>query len=128
MKQVAGTLRLDLAQYRELAAFASFGSDLDKGTQAKLNRGARMVELLKQPQYKPLTVQEQVAVLFAGTRGFLDDIAVESVIKFEAEFLEFMNNAKSAVLDSIAEKEKIDDAVEADLKAAIEEFKKGFSA
>ena len=128
MKQVAGTLRLDLAQYRELAAFASFGSDLDKATQGKLNRGARMVELLKQPQYKPLTVQEQVSVLYAGTRGFLDDIAVESVLKFEAEFLEFMNNAKSAVLDAIAEKEKIDDAVEADLKAAIEEFKKGFSA
>ena len=128
MKQVAGTLRLDLAQYRELAAFASFGSDLDKATQAKLNRGARMVELLKQPQYRPQTVQEQVSVLFAGTRGFLDDVPVESVQKFEAEFLEFMNNAKSAVLDAIAEKEKIDDAVEADLKAAIEEFKKGFSA
>ncbi|BDQ34475.1 F0F1 ATP synthase subunit alpha [Pseudodesulfovibrio portus] len=128
MKQVAGTLRLDLAQYRELAAFASFGSDLDKATQAKLNRGARMVELLKQPQYKPQTVQEQVSVLYAGTRGFLDDVPVEAVIKFEAEFLDFMNNTKSAVLDAIAEKEKIDDAVEADLKAAIEEFKKGFSA
>ena len=128
MKQVAGTLRLDLAQYRELAAFASFGSDLDKGTQAKLNRGARMVELLKQPQYRPQTVQEQVAVLFAGTRGFLDDVPVEAVMKFEAEFLEFMNNAKSAVLNSIAEKQMIDDAVEADLKAAIEEFKKSFSA
>jgi len=128
MKQVAGTLRLDLAQYRELAAFASFGSDLDQATQDKLNRGARMVELLKQPQYKPLTVQEQVAILFAGTRGFVDDVPVEAVIKFEAEFLEFMNNAKSSVLDSIAEKQKIDDAVEADLKAAIEEFKKGFTA
>ena len=128
MKQVAGTLRLDLAQYRELAAFASFGSDLDKATQAKLNRGARMVELLKQPQYRPLTVQEQVSVLYAGTRGFLDDIDVDAVIKFEAEFLEFMNNAKSAVLDAIAEKQQIDDAIEADLKAAIEEFKKGFSA
>ncbi|MCJ2165435.1 MULTISPECIES: F0F1 ATP synthase subunit alpha [unclassified Pseudodesulfovibrio] len=128
MKQVAGTLRLDLAQYRELAAFASFGSDLDKGTLAKLNRGARMVELLKQPQYKPQTVQEQVAVLFAGTRGFLDDVPVEAVMKFEAEFLEFMNNAKSAVLNSIAEKQMIDDAVEADLRAAIEEFKKSFSA
>ena len=128
MKQVAGTLRLDLAQYRELAAFASFGSDLDQATQNKLNRGARMVEILKQGQYKPLSVQEQVSVLFAGTRGFLDDVPVESVIKFEAEFLEFMNNAKSAVLDSIAEKQQIDDAVEADLTAAIEEFKKGFSA
>ncbi|WP_419785731.1 F0F1 ATP synthase subunit alpha [Pseudodesulfovibrio sp.] len=128
MKQVAGTLRLDLAQYRELAAFASFGSDLDKATQAKLNRGARMVELLKQPQYRPQTVQEQVSVLFAGTKGYLDDVPVETVVRFEAEFLEFMNNAKADVLNSIAEKQKIDDAVEADLRAAIEEFKKGFSA
>jgi len=128
MKQVAGTLRLDLAQYRELAAFASFGSDLDKATQAKLNRGARMVEILKQPQYQPLPVQDQVAVLYAGTRGFLDDVPVESVQKFEAEFLEFMRNAKASVLADIAEKQALDDALEADLKAAIEEFKKGFSA
>ncbi|MDD3311148.1 F0F1 ATP synthase subunit alpha [Pseudodesulfovibrio sp.] len=128
MKQVAGTLRLDLAQYRELAAFASFGSDLDKATLGKLNRGARMVELLKQPQYRPLTVQEQVSVLFAGTKGYVDDVPVEAVVKFEAEFLEFMNNAKANVLSAIAEKQKIDDAVEADLRAAIEEFKKGFTA
>ncbi len=128
MKQVAGTLRLDLAQYRELAAFASFGSDLDKATQAKLNRGARMVEVLKQPQYKPLTVQQQVSILFAATRGFLDDVPVTSVQKFEVEFHDFMANAKSAVLDSIVEKQQIDADVEAALKAAIEEFKKGFSA
>jgi len=128
MKQVAGTLRLDLAQYRELAAFASFGSDLDKATQAKLNRGARMVELLKQPQYKPLKVEEQVAVLYAGTRGFVDDVPVEAVQKFEAEFLEFMRNAKSAVLDAIVQKQALDADLEASLKAAIEEFKKGFSA
>ncbi|WP_243544419.1 F0F1 ATP synthase subunit alpha [Pseudodesulfovibrio tunisiensis] len=128
MKQVAGTLRLDLAQYRELAAFAQFGSDLDKGTQQKLNRGARMVELLKQPQYQPLSVQEQVSILYAGTRGLLDDVEVESVQKFEAEFLEFMRSAKADVLSEIAEKEKIDDVVEGKLKAAIEEFKKGFSA
>ncbi len=128
MKQVAGTLRLDLATYRELAAFASFGSDLDQATQDKLNRGARMVEVLKQPQYLPQTVQQQVSILFAATRGFLDDVAVESVQKFEAEFHEFMANSKSDVLDSIVEKQQIDDVVEADLKAAIEEFKKGFSA
>jgi F-type H+-transporting ATPase subunit alpha len=128
MKQVAGTLRLDLAQYRELAAFASFGSDLDKATQQKLNRGARMVEVLKQPQYKPQTVQQQVSILFAATRGFLDDVPVGSVQKFEAEFHEFMANAKSAVLDAIVEKQQIDADVEAGLKAAIEEFKKGFSA
>lgn len=128
MKQVAGTLRLDLAQYRELAAFAQFGSDLDKATQAKLNRGARMVELLKQPQYQPLPVEEQVASLYAGTRGFMDDVAVESVLKFEAELLEFMRNAKSDVLKDIAEKQQIDDDIDGRLKAAIEEFKKGFSA
>jgi len=128
MKQVAGTLRLDLAQYRELAAFASFGSDLDKATQQKLNRGARMVEILKQPQYMPLAVEQQVSILFAATKGYLDDVAVESVQKFESEFHEFMANTKSAVLGSLVEKQQIDDAVEADLKAAIEEFKKGFSA
>jgi F-type H+-transporting ATPase subunit alpha len=128
MKQVAGTLRLDLAQYRELAAFASFGSDLDKATQQKLNRGARMVEVLKQPQYKPQTVQQQVSILFAATRGYLDDVPVTSVQKFEAEFHEFMANAKSAVLDAIVEKQQIDADVEAGLRAAIDEFKKGFSA
>ncbi len=93
-----------------------------------MNRGARMVEVLKQGQYKPQSVQQQVSILFAATRGFLDDVAVESVQKFEAEFHEFMANSKSAVLDSIVEKQQIDDVVEADLKAAIEEFKKGFSA
>jgi F-type H+-transporting ATPase subunit alpha len=128
MKQVAGTLRLDLAQYRELAAFAQFGSDLDKATQAKLNRGARMVELLKQPQYQPLPVEEQVASLYAGTRGYMDDIEVESVQKFEAEFLEFMRNAKSDILKDIVEKKQLDDDIEGRLKAAVEEFKKGFSA
>ncbi len=128
MKQVAGTLRLDLAQYRELAAFAQFGSDLDKATQAKLNRGARMVELLKQDQYQPLTVDEQVAILYAGTRGFLDDVPLEVVRKFEAEFLDFMRNAKADILKSIVDKQALDDDIESRLKAAIEEFKKGFSA
>ncbi|KAB1441869.1 F0F1 ATP synthase subunit alpha [Pseudodesulfovibrio senegalensis] len=128
MKQVAGTLRLDLAQYRELAAFAQFGSDLDKATQAKLARGARMVELLKQPQYQPLLVQEQVASLYAGGRGFMDDVPVEAIQKFEAEFLDFMRNSKSDILNDIAEKKALDDDIESRLKAAIEEFKKGFSA
>ena len=128
MKQVAGTLRLDLAQYRELAAFAQFGSDLDKATQQKLARGARMVEILKQPQYQPLPVQEQVSIIFAAGKGLLDDIAVDAVQKFEAEFLEFMRNAKADVLGELKEKQKLDDALEGKLKAAIEEFKKGFSA
>jgi F-type H+-transporting ATPase subunit alpha len=128
MKQVAGTLRLDLAQYRELAAFAQFGSDLDKATQQKLNRGARMVELLKQSQYQPLPVQEQISVIYAGSRGYMDDIPVTAVQKFEGEFLDFMRNAKADVLTAIVEKQKLDDEVEGKLKAALEEFKKGFSA
>ncbi len=128
MKQVAGTLRLDLAQYRELAAFAQFGSDLDKATQAKLARGARMVELLKQDQYQPLTVEEQVSSLYAGTRGYMDEVPLEAVRKFEAEFLDFMRNAKADILTDIREKQALDDDLENRLKAAIEEFQKGFSA
>ncbi|MCM0755756.1 F0F1 ATP synthase subunit alpha [Desulfovibrio aminophilus] len=128
MKQVAGSLRLDLAQYRELAAFAQFGSDLDKRTQAKLNRGARLVELLKQPQYQPMPVQEQVASLYAGTRGFMDDVPVEAVRKFEDEFLDFMRNSKADILKDIVEKKALDENIETRLKAALEEFKKGFRA
>ncbi len=128
MKQVAGTLRLDLAQYRELAAFAQFGSDLDKATQMKLNRGARLVELLKQPQYQPMAAQEQVASLYAGTRGFMDDVPVDAVLKFESEMVEFLRNSKADVLNGIAEKKVLDDDLEGKLKAAIEEFKKGFRA
>jgi len=128
MKQVAGTMRLDMAQYRELAAFAQFGSDLDKATQAKLNRGARLVELLKQPQYQPQPVEEQVSSMFAATRGYMDDVAVGKVQKFEAQFLEFMRNSKASVLKAIREKEKIDEDVEKALRAAIEEFKRGFQA
>ena len=128
MKQVAGTLRLDLAQYRELAAFAQFGSDLDKGTQLKLNRGMRMVELLKQPQYKPMSVAEQVISLFAGTRGFMDDVPVESVRKFEEGLQEYFANAKSDILNEIRDKKALDDSLTARLGAAIDEFKKGFKA
>ncbi len=128
MKQVAGTMRLDLAQYRELAAFAQFGSDLDKGTQAKLNRGARLVELLKQPQYQPMPVQEQVASMYAATRGFMDDIPVEQVSSFEQQYLEFLRNSKPEVLAVIKEKQALDKDIEASMKAALEEFKKGFKA
>ncbi len=128
MKQVAGTLRLDLAQYRELAAFAQFGSDLDKATQAKLNRGQRMVELLKQPQYQPLNMQEQVASLFAGTRGYMDDIPAEAVQKFAAEMLEYLRNSKADVLAELKEKQALDDSLSGKLGAAIDEFKKGFKA
>ncbi|HWR04441.1 MAG TPA: F0F1 ATP synthase subunit alpha [Humidesulfovibrio sp.] len=128
MKQVAGTLRLDLAQYRELAAFAQFGSDLDKATQQKLNRGARLVELLKQPQYQPMSAVEQVISLYAGTRGFMDDVPLDAVRKFETELLEFMRNSKADVISSITEKQALDADIEGRMKAGIEEFKKGFRA
>jgi F-type H+-transporting ATPase subunit alpha len=128
MKKVAGTLRLDLAQYRELAAFAQFGSDLDKATQEKLERGKRMMELLKQDQYQPMSIQEQVSVLYAGTKGLLDDIDVDHVRKFEAEFLEFMRNTKTDILQSIKDKNDIDEDTDKKLKSAIEEFKKSFQA
>jgi len=128
MKQVAGTMRLDMAQYRELAAFAQFGSDLDKATKAKLDRGARLVELLKQPQYKPQPVQDQVASMFAATRGYMDDVAVADIRRFETEFFEFMHNSKADVLSDLKEKQVIDEGIEARLRAAIEEFKKTFQA
>ena len=128
MKQVAGTLRLDLAQYRELAAFAQFGSDLDKATQQKLNRGARLVELLKQPQYQPMPVQEQVVSLYAGTRGYMDEVPLDAVRKFETEMLEFMRNSKADIMKDIVEKKALDADIEGRLKAAIDEFKKGFRA
>jgi F-type H+-transporting ATPase subunit alpha len=128
MKKVAGTLRLDLAQYRELAAFAQFGSDLDKATQQKLDRGVRMVELLKQGQYQPLSMEEQVVILYAGTKGYLDDVAVENVGRFESEYIEFMRNSKPEVLQAIREKQDMDEDNEKKLSAAVQEFKKGFQA
>lgn len=128
MKKVAGTLRLDLAQYRELAAFAQFGSDLDKATQEKLTRGERMVELLKQPQYQPMPVEEQVVSLFCGTKGYMDDLEVEQVSKFEREMLEFMRNQKAEILSEIREKETMDEEMNKKVGAAIDEFKKGFKA
>jgi len=128
MKKVAGTLRLDLAQYRELAAFAQFGSDLDKATKTKLTRGERLVELLKQPQYQPMPVEEQVAVLYAGTRGFLDDVAVSDAIRFGAELVEFMRNQKSEILAEIVQTKDLGSETEKKLAAAIDEFKAGFKA
>jgi len=128
MKQVAGTMRLDLAQYRELAAFASFGSDLDKSTQQKLNRGARLVELLKQPQYKPMAPHEQVISMYAATRGFMDEIAVPAVPKFEQEMLDYLNASASALVSEIKEKKALDKDIEAKLAEAIDAFKKNFKA
>ncbi|MCL4536101.1 MAG: F0F1 ATP synthase subunit alpha [Nitrospirae bacterium] len=126
MKQVAGTLRLDLAQFRELAAFAQFGSDLDKSTLAQIERGKRMVEILKQDQYVPLPVEDQVSVLFAGSQGHLDDIPVEALKRFEAEFISFMRDKKADVRNELKEKKAIDDTLKEKLNAAIAEFKKGF--
>jgi F-type H+-transporting ATPase subunit alpha len=128
MKQVAGTLRLDLAQYRELAAFAQFGSDLDKATQQKLNRGERMVELLKQAQYEPMPAHEQVASIYSATKGFMDDLPVSSVSAFERGLLEFLRAAKKDILDDIRTKQALDKELEDRLQAAIAEFKKNFQA
>ena len=123
MKQVAGQLRLDLAQYREMAAFAQFGSDLDAATQAQLQRGERLVELLKQGQYKPLSVVQQIVSIFAGVRGLVDDIPVGSIQKFEAGLINFMEDKHKALMDKISEEKKLNDDSEGQLKAAIEEFK-----
>jgi F-type H+/Na+-transporting ATPase subunit alpha len=126
MKSVAGPLRLDLAQYRELAAFAQFGSDLDKSSQAQLNRGKRLVEILKQPQYQPLPVEKQIAIIFAATRGMLDDLEVSDCRTFEAELYKFLENSKPGILNTIREKKAFDKPLEAELTAAINELKDRF--
>ena len=126
MKQVAGTLRLDLAQYRELAAFAQFASDLDKATKAQLDRGQRLTELLKQAQYSPLPVEKQVMAIYLGTKGYLDDVAVKDVTRCEKEFLEFMDTNYAGVGEDIKSSKKLSDENEATLKQAIAEFKESF--
>ncbi len=123
MKQVAGTLRLDLAQYREMAAFAQFGSELDKATQAQLARGVRMVELLKQGQYKPMPVADQVISIYAGTQGFLDDVAVDKVRQFEEDLLHYVTQHHPELRKEITSISKIDDAVASKLKQMITTFK-----
>jgi F-type H+/Na+-transporting ATPase subunit alpha len=129
MRQVAGSLRLDLAQYRELAAFAQFGSDqLDKATQAQLARGQRLVEILKQGQFSPLSVEEQVVVIFAGTTGLIDDVPVPDVQRFQKDLVEFIHTRYAALLTQIATKKQITDEGRAELKRAIGEFKEQFQA
>jgi F-type H+-transporting ATPase subunit alpha len=128
MRQVAGTLRLDLAQYRELAAFAQFGSDLDKATQAQLNRGRRLVEILKQPQYQPVAVEKQVAIVYAATKGFLDQVAVEELRRYEEDLYRFIETRHPAVFTGIAEKKTLDDEVKGALEAALKEFNQQFLA
>jgi len=126
MRAVAGTLRLDLAQYRSLAAFAQFGSDLDKSSQAQLSRGERMVEILKQKQYSPVPVEKQIAIIFAGGQGMLDDLPVNVLKQFEADLYKFLDNSKAGVLQMIREKKVMDDTIKGDLTAAIKEFKERF--
>ena len=128
MRQVAGTLRLDLAQYRELAAFAQFGSDLDKATQSQLNRGARLVEILKQPQYEPLAVERQVALLYAGVNGYLDQIALADLRAFETELYTFIENRYPNVFRGIVEKKQLDDQIKGALDAAVKEFAGNFAS
>ncbi len=128
MKQVAGTLRLDLAQYRELEAFAQFGSDLDKATQAQLNRGVRLVEILKQPQYQPLSMVKQVTILFAGARGFLDKYSVDKLAAYEKQLYEFIESKHQPVWDELDQKQAFDDELEEKMKKVLSEFDEVFKA
>lgn len=128
VKQVGATLKLDLAQYRDLAAFAQFGSDLDKATQNQLNRGQRLTELLKQPQFHPLTAEKQVIILFAGTQGFLDDIKVEDIRAFEDGLYKYLDSGQTALLNDIATKKALDDALKGRIKDALNEYKANFLA
>ena len=128
MRSVAGRLRLDLAQYRALAAFAQFGSDLDKATQAQLTRGERMVELLKQDQFTPMAVERQVISIFTGTQGHLDDLPVEAVRKFESEFLAFVEQSFPEVPHNIRTSKQLSESDAARLTAAVKQFKAGFKA
>ena len=128
MRQVAGTLRLDLAQFRELQAFAQFGSDLDKATQRQLNRGRRLVEVLKQPQYAPLPVERQILVIFAGTQGFLDEVAERDVAAYEPELYRFMDTRHAEVMARLTAEKKMDDSLRADIEAAVREFTEQFVA
>ena len=124
MRQVAGSLRLDLAQYRELAAFAQFGSDLDKATQQQLNRGKRLVEILKQPQYRPLAVEKQVVLIYAAINGYFDGVAVEAIRGLEEQLHTFFERHHPSVLGEIATKKVIDDELKPKLNGLLTEFLK----
>jgi F-type H+-transporting ATPase subunit alpha len=128
MRQVAGSLKLELAQYRELAAFAQFGSDLDKATQQQLNRGKRLVEILKQDLFQPLPFSKQILIIFAGTNGFLDDMPVEEIREFERELYRYVETANAGLLNSIMEKKTIDDSIKAEMNKVLKEFKQQFVA
>ncbi|RMG48691.1 MAG: F0F1 ATP synthase subunit alpha [Acidobacteria bacterium] len=128
MKKVAGTLRLELAQYRDLAAFAQFGSDLDKATQAQLARGQRLQEILKQDQYSPLPVEKQIVIIFAGTNGFLDEIPVSRIAEYERRLYEFLDNSRPEVLEAIRTKKKMDDELAEMIRGALGEFRERYAA
>jgi F-type H+-transporting ATPase subunit alpha len=128
MRQVAGSLRIDLAQYRELAAFAQFGSDLDKATLNQLNRGRRLVEVLKQPQYQPLSVEKQVIIIYAATNGYLDAVPVEQLRAYETELYQFLETRRAQLLTTLADKKQIDDPIKADLSQTLKEFTDSFMA
>lgn len=127
MKKVSGTMKLDLAQYRELQAFSQFGSDLDRSTKARLNRGARLMEILKQGVNQPLTVEKQVVSLYTATKGYLDEIPLDAIRRFEHEFLDYIQTSHAAILDSIRDTKDLTADTETALKAAIEQFRKGFA-
>ena len=126
MKQVSGSIKLELAQYREMAAFAQFGSDLDLATQKLLNRGSKLTELLKQDQYSPLKVEEQVVSIFSGVKGFLDDVELNQIKSFENKLLSKIKSEAPDILNNIKSSEKIDESNEVKLKTFITEFKRGF--
>ncbi|PID76659.1 MAG: F0F1 ATP synthase subunit alpha [Deltaproteobacteria bacterium] len=128
MKQVAGTLRLDLAQYRELAAFAAFGSDLDAATQAQLTRGERLVEILKQPQYQPLPMEKQVTIIYAGTNGYLDDLPVDTLADYEQELYAYIESNDSSIFSDLVEKQAFDDDIRGKLDKALDSFSENFKA
>jgi F-type H+-transporting ATPase subunit alpha len=128
MKQVAGKIKGELAQYREMAAFAQFGSDLDAATQKMLARGARLTELLKQPQFSPLKMEEQVCVIFAGTRGYLDPLPVSAIAKFEQDLLRLLRDQGKDILEAIRSEKALSEATEKKLVAFLDNFAKGFAA
>ena len=128
MRQVAGSLRLDLAQYRELAAFAQFGSDLDAATQRQLNRGKRLTEILKQPQYQPLPVEKQVIIVYAATNGYLDSIAVEKLRRYEDDLYRLLDARHPALLTSLRQEKALSDDIKRNLNATLDDFGKQFAA
>ena len=128
VKQVGATLKLDLAQYRELAAFAQFGSDLDPLTQKQLARGVRLTELLKQPQFQPLTWQQQTVILFAGTQGYLDDLQVPDIRAFEVGLYKYLDSAQQALIADLTKKKQLDDDIRNRLHAALKEYSADFKA